>query len=118
MDTPQGITIDISKYLEQKETKAVSVVKLNGVVYYSKKAYNPDTGIPTSVLVPIEAAVIQAQLDSVRQQVAIFTAILADIETAVEIFPQTPEALAALQANAAEKAEVISKIATAIAITG
>lgn len=80
----QQINIDVSDYIASKAQGLARIVKLEGVAYYSKRAFNPATGQPVPVLVPMDAAQVQTALDQAQAQVRTFQEILADIAGAEE----------------------------------
>jgi len=80
----QTVGLNLANYLADKAAGIANIVKLNGVAHYSKRMFNPTTGAPTPVLIPVDALAVQAALDQANAGVKTFTALLQDIEAAPE----------------------------------
>jgi hypothetical protein len=87
MSQTQQSGIDVSTYLADKTAGKVRIVKFDGRVWYSRKSFHPETGLPTPRQFPLEREQVQASLDQAQKDVAIFTAILADMDAAQELAP-------------------------------
>lgn len=80
----QNVSIDVSQYLEQKKAGTAKIVKLNGVAHYAKPGFDPETGNPRPVLVPLAREAVVKALESHKSGVETFTQILADVDEAPE----------------------------------
>lgn len=84
MEQAQPAPINITNYLRERTAGTAKVVKLNGVPHFTSRRFNPTTGDPEPVLVPINGAEIAKVLEAKRADVATLEAVLADIEAAEE----------------------------------
>jgi hypothetical protein len=76
--------INIDTYPSQKSTGAVSIVKLNGVPHYALKGFDPISGAPKSLLVPLDEEASKKQLEAMEASVAAMKVFVADIASAPE----------------------------------
>lgn len=81
----QTVNIDVSDYLAAKAAGNAKVVKLNGGVYYSRKAFNSITGVAEPQLLPLAREGIAGSLAQSQAAVDALTALLADFDGAVEV---------------------------------
>ena len=70
--------INVSTYSQDKAAGLVSISNINGIAFYVRKAFDPQTGAPKPEVTPvdvanIEAAILQNQKDAVN-----LAALLAD----------------------------------------
>lgn len=88
MNEPQRIALEVGNYLADKKEGTAAVVKINGALYYSQRAFHPKTGEPTPVLIPLDRDSVAKQLEAAQNAMATFDEILKDMDAAKETLPQ------------------------------
>ena len=78
------VNVDVSKYLAEKAAGTASLVRLNGVVRYTSRKFDPATGKPVPVLVPMDEAGLKTALGAAKAQVEVFTQLIEDFTKAEE----------------------------------
>lgn len=84
---PQALNIDLSTYIEDAAAKTARFVKIDGVVYYAAKGFNPKDGKPTPIHSLVDVEVVRNTLNAHVKGVEILTQVLQDIEAAKELMP-------------------------------
>ena len=91
--TPQR-EVDIGSYSAQKKAGTARFIKLNGQPFYSYRQFDPATGDPVSLNVPVDRDALvdvitrqNAQLDSINAAIASAQEALADLDAAPEVLP-------------------------------
>lgn len=79
-----GVQLDVSKYLSDKEKEAVRLKKIDGVVYYAKKGFDPETGNPRPVLFPLTREEIEKSIEASQFQLDTFQQLLTDFDASTE----------------------------------
>lgn len=83
-----SISIDIGAYMAGKADGTVRVIKLNGVVHYTQKRFDPNTAKPTPVFVALDDKGVAAVRAELQARVAALDELLRDIAAAPELLDQ------------------------------
>lgn len=83
--TPQQLNIDVSKYIAQKETGTVRIIKVNGVAQYAMRRFDPDEGTPVPMLVALSLESAQEERQRLLDLVAQLDEVIKDITAAEEV---------------------------------
>lgn len=85
MNQDARINLDIGTYLDDKSKGLVSVIKINGQPFYSKRGFNQNTGLPMPINTPMDVQSIEKTIASLSEQLKITQTLLDDITSAKEV---------------------------------
>jgi hypothetical protein len=78
-------TINLQEFMRGRESGAVKIVKINGVAHYSKKGFDPESGAPMPVLLPISKEDIERSVAGMESDLAAMKQLIADLDAAKEV---------------------------------
>lgn len=82
MTEQQGI--NIQEYIKNRENGTAKIVKLNGRVYMSVRAFNPADGTPIPELLPLDLAGAEKAAETMEADLAGLRTIIEEIKAAPE----------------------------------
>ena len=79
------VQVNLSDYLTRKQAGTAKIIKLNGQPYYTERRYDPMTGKPVPLQVPLQRETLAKMVESTRNDLANAEAALADLDAATEL---------------------------------
>lgn len=86
------VNVDLTKYAEGKEAGTASVIKIDGAAHLRIRKYDPNTGKPVPLLLPVDGdGLVKAIEEKEKQKTAVqldidtLNTILSDISSAEEL---------------------------------
>lgn len=83
----QQIGINLDAYAEGKSKGTIRVVLVNGMPQYTVRQFDPNTGEPKGVLLPLDRKAVAKQIEDMEADIAKAKVLLADIDAAKEVMP-------------------------------
>jgi hypothetical protein len=77
--------IDVGNYRRHKQDNMVRIIKVNGVVHYALRRFDPETGKPVPLLITLNREQIETQKAALTESLAALDAMLVDIDSAQEV---------------------------------